>query len=551
MLKRQFLSKLISKTRLLQMKFFSSDREQIPYDVCIVGGGIAGLSTAIKLKQLSQTTNKPISICVLEKGSEIGSHVLSGNVFEPVYFKELFPEIDLTKNPPSPLNQPVFHDEFHILLNKIITSVKVPEIFMPGQIHNHGNYVISLGLLCKWLAEKAIDLEVDVFTGFAADKLRYDESYSFVTGVVLKDFGVAKNGQPKPEYQQGAEIIAPITIIAEGARGSLASQAINHFKLDKLCSPQTYGLGIKEVWEVDKDLVKAGQVLHTVGYPTFNEAYSGGFLYTTWDSEAGLEYLQNPNIKKPSARYIHAGYVVGLDYRNPYLNPYEEFQLWKNSKLIRPFLEKGKVIKYGARVINEGGYNAIPKLSFPGGILVGCSAGFLNVMKIKGSHNAMKSGMVAAESIMNELVTGNIEFGNELVSYERNMKESPVFEELRQTKDFRASFKTKTGESIIDGLLGGAIISLTKGRFDLFDRETKTDTQYTEKAIDHKKIEYPKHDGKISFDILDSVARSGTHHEHDQPSHLKIKPDGIKSWKKSEREFAGMEGRLNRTVLSG
>lgn len=536
------------KNKLIQThrSFFSEEREQIPYDVCIVGGGIAGLSAAIRLKQLTKVKGKPVSICVLEKGSEIGSHVLSGNIFDPNYLKELFSDIDWL-NPPSPFSQPVVHDEFKILLNKQIKSINIPHFLLPNEINNKGNYVISLGSLCKWLAEKAVELEVDIFTGFSVDKLRFDEKNEHVCGVIVKDTGIDKSGKKKDGFQSGAEIISPITILAEGARGSLSQKAIQHFQLDKNCYPQTYGLGIKEIWEVDKKYVSPGYVLHTVGYPTFNKAYAGGFLYTARDIQNESNLILRDKDNNPSARYIHAGYIVGLDYKNPYLNPYEEFQMWKGSDEIKAILSNAKVIKYGARVINEGGFNSIPKLTFPGGMLIGCSAGFVNVMKIKGSNNAMKSGMIAAEEIMDAISQGNLDFGKEITNYSKAMMNSKVVQELKQSRNFRLGFS----EGLLSGLIHGAVVSITKGKEPWTFKSDETDSKSTKIAEEYKKIEYPKHDGKISFDILESVSRSGTHHDHDQPSHLKIKKDLKNSPIESLNTYAGIEGFFIRKILSG
>jgi electron-transferring-flavoprotein dehydrogenase len=542
-----------SHLRNIQRMFSAEELEQIPYDVCIVGGGIAGLSTAIKIKQLCKENEIDLSVCVLEKGSEIGSHILSGNVFQPTYLSELFPDWQKMDNPP-PLYQPVLNERFEILMqNKFIDRLSVPNFLLPGDVHNKGNYVISLGSLCRWMSQQATDLGVDIFTGFAVNDFVMDESGKKLNGVVTKEFGIAKNGERKENYQPGVHIAAPMTVVAEGARGSLTGKISKKFNLQSNGSDvQTYGIGIKEVWEV-KDHVDPGFVLHTVGFPASSRAYAGGFLYTTIDEvDSGKLKMGEIDSSKsasnlPSAKYIHLGYVVGLDYKNPYINPYEEFQLWKSHPSIRTFLEKSQVIKYGARVINEGGYYAIPRLTFPGGLLVGCSAGFLNVMKIKGAHNAMKSGIEAAHSIVSKAKASDLNSTEELTSYGDRMKKSPVFSELFKTRNFKGGFKFGT----LAGLANGGLISLLGGKepWSLRNGNHK-DALSVEPAEKHQKIDYPKHDGKITFDILESVMRSGTHHDHDQKSHLSVKKELATAPYESLTRFAGYEGRLTRTLLS-
>lgn len=554
MLSRQWRS-TIRAFRPLNSFRFGDTADEIPYDVCIVGGGPAGLSSAIRLKQIAQLHKRELTVCVLDKGSEIGSHTLSGNIFEPRYIAELFPNIDLKQKRPSPFVQPVMQDKFMVLPEKTgARHLEVPHFLLPNDLNNKGNYVMSLGQLCKWLAEEAAAIGVDVFTGFAADKLKMDVTGKHVCGVILKDFGIDKNGAHKPEFQAGAHIVSPITILAEGARGSLTQEACARFNLTQKCAQQTYALGIKELWEVQNAPIEPGTVMHTIGFPTFNEAYAGGFLYTSWDQKAGHQYLDGYLQTKPPAAYVHTGYVVGLDYTNPYLNPYEEFQQWKTSGVVCDILRHGRVLKYGARVLNEGGYHSIPKLTFPGGLLIGCSAGFLNVMKIKGAHNAMKSGIVAAESIMEGIKGKEIEYGQDLTTYETMMHESPVIKELRRTRNVHNAFTVNGKHSWMLGMLKAGVLAYAPESWNLFEPSAKdkahSDTQKTLPASKCQKIHYPKHDGKLTFDILDSVSRSGVHHEHDQPSHLKIKPELSNSWRLSRDLYAGLERNLNRTFLS-
>jgi len=361
--------------RISLRRFSSDDENTITYDISIVGGGIAGLSTAIKLKQLSQQHNLDLSVCVLEKGSEIGAHILSGNCFEVSSLEKLFPNWRYMDNPP-PIHQKVKSESLRYLINDKY-SVEVPHFFLPPDVHNKGNYIISLGQLCKWLGEQAESLGVDIYPGFSVDEPLFENEK--LIGIKTKDMGIAKDNSQKDTYQPGFKVLSKMTILAEGARGSITEKITQKYNLRANCDPQTYGLGVKELWEVPG--LKPGYLLHTVGWPTPRDVYGGGFLYTTENQ-------------------VHLGYVTGLDYKNPYINPYEELQKWKMHKDVRSIIENGRCINYGARVINEGGYYAIPKLSFPGGLLVGCSAGFVNVMKIKGAHNALRSGVYAAETII-------------------------------------------------------------------------------------------------------------------------------------------------------
>lgn len=512
----------ISRFKLLKARFSTEDDNSISYDVSIVGGGIAGLSSAIRLKQLSVEKNIDLSVCVLEKGSEIGAHILSGNCFEISALEKLFPDWRSMDNPP-PLQQKVRSESLRYFISNNY-SVEIPHIFLPSDVHNKDNYIISLGQFCKWLADQAENLGVDIFPGFSVDKPLYENNK--LTGVQTKEMGISKDNSRKETYQPGFKILSKLTILAEGARGNITESVAQKYNLRANSDPQTYGLGIKELWEVPG--LKAGHILHTVGWPSPSDVYGGGFLYTTENQ-------------------VHLGYITGLDYQNPFVNPYEELQKWKTHKEVRSIIENGRCINYGARVINEGGYYAIPKLSFPGGILVGCSAGFVNVMKIKGAHNALRSGVYAAETIMEDLETkGERVFDDAFDNYDKKIKNSDIVSELWRSRNFKAGFE----KGRIFGLINGAICGLLKGHEPYSLRIHKQDSQTTERAYKFKQIDYPKHDGKLTFDLLDNIARSGTYHDHDQPSHLKIKPGLEKQSKISLKEYAGFEGGFNREILS-
>lgn len=459
-------------------------RESMDFDVIIIGAGPAGLSAAIRLAQLSQEKNNPLNICVLDKGAEVGAQILSGAVLEPRALNELIPD---WKNKNAPLDTPVTKDEFLFLTHK--RSFKLPT---PPQMHNDGNYIISLGKFCRWLAEQAEILGVNIFPEFAATEVIYEGDQ--VIGVVTGDKGVDHSGKPTSLYQPGMNLLAKQVIFAEGCRGSLSQQLIKRFDLRKVSDPQTYGLGIKELWEIPSELHKPGLVTHTIGWPLDTKTYGGAFMY---------------HLEK---NLLAIGFVVGLDYQNPYLSPYETFQQFKTHPKISPFLENSKRLAYGARSLNEGGYQSIPKLTFPGGLLIGCAAGFLNVPKIKGIHNAMKSGMVAAESIFASLSPA------ECTSYSNNMKKTWVWDELYSVRNIRPAMNW----GLLPGLAYSAIDTyILRGKAP-WTLHNHADNTQLKPAKECKKIAYPKHDNKITFDLPASVYLSNIQYDENQPCHLKL-----------------------------
>ncbi|KAL4193686.1 hypothetical protein AMTRI_Chr06g200780 [Amborella trichopoda] len=473
---------------------FSSEasRESLEFDVVVVGAGPAGLSAAIRLKQLCKESDTDLSVCVVEKGAEVGAHILSGNVFEPRALNELLPR---WKEDGAPIEIPVSSDKFWFLTQDRAFS-------LPPPFDNHGNYVISLSQLVRWMGTKAEELGVEIYPGFAASEILYDAN-NRVVGVVTNDMGVARDGSEKENFQHGVELKGRITLLAEGCRGSISQKIIRDHKLrlKAHAENQTYALGIKEVWEVDDAKHKPGLVLHTLGWPLDHKTYGGTFLYHMKD------------------RQVSIGLVVALNYQNPYLNPYEEFQKFKQHPSIRPLLEGGNVLQYGARTLNEGGFQSIPYPVFPGGALIGCSAGFLNVPKIKGSHTAMKSGMLAAEAAFNVFHRGA-----EMDTYWDLLRKSWVWEELHRARNYRPAFEY--------GLIPGLAISalehyIFRGRLPLTLKHGKPDHEATYVAAAHKPIVYPKPDGVVSFDLLTSLYRSNTNHDHDQPVHLRLKDPSI------------------------
>jgi electron-transferring-flavoprotein dehydrogenase len=464
-------------------------REIMSYDVLIVGAGPAGLSCAIRLKQL-----KPdCSVCVIEKGSEVGAHLLSGAVLEPRALDELLPDWR-TDDPP--VATPVTDDRFIFLTTN--SAWRLPT---PPPMHNHGNVIISLGQFAKWLAAKAEALGVEIYPGFAGAELLQNDT-GRVIGVATGDVGIGKDGTPSERFTRGMELHAKQTVFAEGCRGSLTKILFEKFKLRDGCDPQTYGLGIKEVWEIEPAKFRAGLVQHTIGWPMDSRTYGGSWLYH-WDNNL-----------------VSLGFVVGLDYANPYLSPFEEFQRWKQHPLIKNLLQGGRRVSYGARALSEGGFQSIPKLTFPGGLLVGDAAGFLNVPKIKGNHLAMKSGLVAAEALASYLAGDAA--APEATAYPALLQQSWLWAELRQVRNIRPAFQ----RGLWVGMLYGALETLLRGRAPWTFRHHADHTQL-HPARSAKKIDYPKPDGIISFDRLSSVFLTGTFHEEDQPAHLRLRDPSV------------------------
>ncbi len=496
-------------------------RESMEYDVVVVGAGPAGLATAIRLKQLAAKAGTEVSVVVLEKGSEPGAHILSGAIMDPKALTELLPN---WKALGAPLNQPVTDDAMVFLSEN--GALRTPNVVLPECFQNHGNYIISLGNFTRWLSQQAENLGVEIFPGFAAAEVLYDEQGA-VKGVATGNLGISKEGEPTEEFQLGMELLGKYTIFAEGARGHLGKRVIAKYHLDAGKDPQTYGLGIKEVWEIDPKRHQAGFVLHTAGWPMNNSTYGGGFLYHMEDNKVTL------------------GFITGLDYANPYLSPFEEMQRWKTHPNIRWYLEgdeaKGikpaKRIGYGARAITAGGLSSLPKLVFPGGALVGCDAGFLNVSRIKGSHAAIKSGLLAADAAFDALQAGRSH--DELTAYPVAFEASWLQKELHKARNFKPWFKKGL---VTATLMNGIEQFVLKGHIPWTLHRDKPDHSYLKPAAECQPIVYPKPDGALTFDRLSSVFISNTNHTENQPAHLTLK-DASVPVNLNLAQFAGPEQR--------
>ncbi len=481
------------------------DREFMEFDVVIVGAGPSGLSAACRLKQKAAEAGQKISVCVVDKGSEVGAHILSGAVFEPRALNELFPD---WKELGAPLSTPVKGDDIYFLRNAE-SAVKVPSFFVPKTMHNEGNYIISLGNLCRWLAQQAENLGVDVYPGFAAQEALIDDN-GVVRGIVTGDLGVDRGGNPKEGYYTpGMELRGKYTLFAEGCRGHIGKQLINKYKLDSEADAQHYGIGIKEIWDIDPAKHEQGLVVHTAGWPMDimgTENTGGSFLY----------HLEN--------NQVVVGLIIDLSYSNPHLSPFDEFQRYKHHPVIAQYLEGGKRVAYGARAICKGGLNSLPKMVFPGGALIGCDLGTLNFAKIKGSHTAMKSGMLAADAVAQALLAGG-EGGDELNGYVEGFKASWLYDELFRSRNFGAAIH-KYG-AIVGGGINWLDQNIFGGKAPFTLHDNRPDYACLKPAAACAKIAYPKPDGKLSFDKLSSVFLSNTNHEEEQPCHLKLTDPSI------------------------
>ncbi len=470
----------------------TSERDTLEYDVIIVGAGPSGLAAAIRLRQMCTKHEKDISICVLEKGSEVGAHILSGAVLQPTALNELLPD---WKDKGAPLKTPVTRDAMMFLTAK--SAIRLPTL---PQMKNHGNYIISLGNLCRWLADQAASIGVDIFPGFAAAEVLYADNR--VAGVATGDMGIGKDGEQTANFTRGVELRSRYTLFAEGCRGSLTKMLFEKYRLRDSVDPQTFGIGIKELWEVDPDRHEPGLVWHSIGWPLDSRTYGGSFIY----------HLEN--------NQVALGFVVGLDYENPHLSPFQELQRFKHHPHVEPILEGGKRIVYGARALNEGGFQSIPKLTFPGGALIGDCAGFLNTPKIKGTHTSMKSGMLAAEAVFDKFADGS---DSELTDYPEKLKSSWVWDELYRARNIRPAFQ----KGLWTGMMhAGLDTFIFRGRAP-WTMHHHEDHRATKKASQCTAIEYPKPDGIISFDRNSSVYLSNTNHEENQPAHLTLKNPAV------------------------
>ena len=473
------------------------ERESMPFDVVIVGAGPSGLSAACRLMQMSQESGQELSVCVVEKGSEVGAHILSGAVFEPTALNELFPD---WKEKGAPLNTEVKGDDIYWLTSEQ-KSMKVPGLFVPKTMHNEGNYIISLGNLCRWLAEQAEQLGVEIFPGFAASEVLFNDDGS-VKGIATGDMGISESGEQKDSYMPGMELHARYTLFSEGCRGHLGKELINRFNLDEGKDPQHYGIGIKELWDVKPENHQQGLVVHTAGWPLSESGSTGGgFLY----------HIEN--------NQVVLGLITDLGYSNPHVSPFEEFQRYKHSPVVKQYLEGGKRVSYGARALTKGGPQALPKMSFAGGLLLGCDAGTLNGAKIKGTHTAMKSGMLAAEEVFASIQSGS-EGGEDLIAFNKAFDDSWAGKELHAQRNFGPAMH-KFGNFIGAGF---AFVdqNIFGGKLPITLHDKTPDYATLKPASDSKPIDYPKPDNTISFSRLDSVFLSNTNHEEDQPCHLKL-----------------------------
>jgi len=477
------------------------ERESMEFDVVIVGAGPAGLATACRLMQISKDADKEITVCVVEKGSEVGAHILSGAVFQADVLDELF---DDWRDTDSPVKTQVTHDEIY-LFNSDTQSRLIPNSLVPKTMHNDGNYIISVGNLARWLAERAEAMGVEIFPGFAASELLFNDDNS-VKGILIGDMGVGEDGQPKDGYMPGMELHAKYTVFSEGCRGHLGKQLIEKYHLDNGKTPQHYGLGFKEIWKIPAEQHQQGKVVHTGGWPLNNGSSGGGFMYHMEDNQVAV------------------GLIIDLNYKNPHLSPFDEFQRYKTHPVISQYLTGGERVSYGARAITKGGLNSLPKMSFPGGLIIGCNAGTLNFSKIKGTHTAIKSGIIAAKTLGEGLIAG-LAGGKDLDCFQARFEESWLHEELYQSRNFGPALH-KFGT-----LIGGAFNFIDQnwfgGKFPVTFRDETPDYANMGLASDYNKIDYPKPDGKLSFDKLSSVYLSSTYHEENQPCHLRLKDKSV------------------------